>query len=114
MHGAKGRAKRLNLSYDLDLEFLMKVYNKQNGCCALTNIPFDLSHPSTLKTKVHHFSPSIDRINPALGYTKDNIRILTMIVNQALGEYGDEIFAQVCEAFIRSRTSPPEELPPSQ
>jgi hypothetical protein len=50
--------------------------------------------------KTNPFAPSIDRINPSIGYTKDNIRLVCASVNFALNEFGEDIFRKICKAYL--------------
>ena len=44
--GAKRRSKKLNIVSDLTLNFLLDLWNKQNGLCALSNIPMTFDEGS--------------------------------------------------------------------
>lgn len=85
---AKNRARNANLLFDIDLEHLVSLWNSNEGRCVLTKREFELGRSS--KGKVNPNAPSIDRIVPALGYTKGNVRLVTYHVNVALSEFGFE------------------------
>ena len=91
---AKNRAKKKNLSFDLDIDFLLFLWYKNKGSCSLTGIPFILE-PMEKLGQVNPRAPSIDRIAPELGYTKENIRLITYHMNVALSEYGIEEFEKL-------------------
>lgn len=44
------------------------------------------------------FGPSLDRISPRRGYVPGNIRIVAMMVNAAMNEWGAENFKLICRA----------------
>ena len=92
---AKSRSKQEKISWNLDLQFIIDLYHKQNGKCALTDITFNLNKYG----KKRAFAPSIDRINCNNGYSKDNVRIVCLIVNLALNDFGDEAFKIMCNGF---------------
>jgi len=96
---ARRRAARKGMEYNLTVEFLEDMWNKQNGKCALTGlpmiIPVDRNDGKTLP-----FTPSIDKIDVKKGYTKDNVRLLCHVVNSALNEYGDETFDKIAKAYV--------------
>lgn len=97
--GARKRAKLKNLSYDLSIEWVTELINKQENKCALTKIDFFIP----IKKNNHRalpFAPSIDRIDSSKGYTKDNVRIVCIAANYALNEFGEEVFKQLCEAYL--------------
>ena len=91
---SRTRAKNHNLSFDIDFDFVKELYQKQQGRCKLSNIEFSFEN-------VTPFSPSIDRISSDKGYTRDNIRLVCLIVNLALNNFGDEAFFTMCEATIK-------------
>ncbi len=86
---AKTRAKTQKLKFDITVEFLVKLYNSQEGKCALTGIPFDLSKSD--KFSRNPYNISVDRVSSNLGYTKDNVRLVLVCVNVALSEYGLDV-----------------------
>jgi len=70
--GAKKRAKQKNLFIDLKIEDIPKIPER----CPILNIKL-------IKTNkiLGDNSPSLDRIIPKLGYTKNNIRIISNRAN---------------------------------
>jgi hypothetical protein len=68
--GAKARAKRKNIEFDLKIEDIdIPEY------CPILNIKLE-KVPGKRGT-----SPSIDRVDPTLGYTKSNTRIISTKAN---------------------------------
>ena len=99
LQAARGRAKKNNIEINIDLDFLLHLYEQQNGKCKLTDLNFTLN----VRKEGQHFNPfnpSIDKINSKGGYTKDNIRLVCVIVNLSLNEFGEENFKLMCEAYI--------------
>lgn len=105
LQSAKGRAKKRNLPIDIDLEYLLELYEKQNKKCALTGIDFVLER--TIENNKHFtpYGPSIDKIDHNKGYTKDNIRLVCVMVNLSLNTFGDECFDKMCEAYIKKKNN---------
>lgn len=95
---AKDRAKRFNIPFDITKEYLQYLWEKQNGLCAISNIPMtcELSNGRT-STNV-----SIDQINPHLGYTKNNIQLVCMAVNQMKSDLSMEELYMFCESILRN------------
>jgi hypothetical protein len=85
---ALSRSKTKKKQFDLDIEFLLEMFEKQNGRCALTDINFSFEKPKNYR--VDPWTISLDRINSKLGYTKDNVRLVCTIVNFALNEWGED------------------------
>ncbi len=76
-------AKRLALgnterdcSHDIDFEFLVELYNKQNGLCAYSGIP--MTFGSYLDK---NWVCSLERKDPLKGYTKDNVCLICVEFN---------------------------------
>lgn len=61
----------------LTVDFLTKVYELQNGLCALTGVPMTWE---TLNGKVST-NISIDRVDSSIGYEEQNIQLVCRIVN---------------------------------
>jgi hypothetical protein len=102
---AKSRNKTHGLDFDIDKEYLLSLFERQNNECALTGIKFqyDIGDDSLDLTHKRPFAPSLDRIDSKRGYTKDNVRIVCVIVNFALCEFGDQVFDQMCEAYVNRK-----------
>lgn len=106
LYSARDRAKKYNLEFNIDLEYLVELYNKNKGCCSLTNIEFDVSKNDE-RYKNSHFYPtsiSLDKINSSEGYTKDNVRLVITAINLALNEFGTEFFENmICNYIIHNQ-----------
>jgi hypothetical protein len=73
------------------------------GVCEVTGLPFILPVIKNGKQKNQPFSPSLDRKNPALGYTPDNCRVVVWAFNAALADWGEEIYLAVARAYLRAK-----------
>jgi len=98
----KNRVKAKGWDFEIDAAFIQELFSKQSGKCALTKIPFTFNFEKCKTVKKDPFSPSIDRIDSAKGYTKDNVRLVCMVVNLALNEFGDDTFSKMCRAFVQN------------
>ena len=76
------RCKERNLPYDLDNNYLLRIY-PQDGMCPALEIPMVFGGGNTKEN--YYNSPSIDRIIPAKGYVKGNVRWLSRFANTILG-----------------------------
>ena len=101
LSNARERAKRLGVSYDLTREWVLR---KLKEPCALTGRQFDLSRP-TGGPRSNPDAPSIDRIDNSLGYTMDNVRLVTVHANIARNEFSDEAFVALARDVIRTISS---------
>lgn len=71
----KGRAKEYGLAFDLTVEDLVIP-----NVCPILNIPIYFAESGTYEGKNPN-SPSVDRIDPSLGYIKGNIQIISWRAN---------------------------------
>jgi hypothetical protein len=77
--GHKSRRKKVaDLEFRLVAEDIVKLWEKQDGKCALTGL-FLTHHRDGSGYKEHN--ASIDRINPAVGYTPENIQLVCFRIN---------------------------------
>jgi len=98
LNGAKERAKRKNLEFNLPVNIIIEAIEK--GYCELTGLKFDMNRVAN--TQVNPYSPSIDRKDSTKGYTKENVRIVLSAVNSALGEFGDKIILPILKKMVEA------------
>lgn len=72
---AKKRAKKHGLDFNLDEDFLNKIYPVDN-LCPLLKIPLFRGEKNSCPN-----SPTLDRIDSAKGYTKDNVQVISLKAN---------------------------------
>ena len=81
--------KRISRNYkifmDLTYEQLLQKYIKQGGRCRYTNITFNEIN-----------KPSIDKINPKMGYTLKNINLVLYNVNVIKSDFSEKRFKYLC------------------
>jgi hypothetical protein len=71
---AKKRSKKLNLLFDLDVDYLISIAPIN---CPIFNIKINY-----LSERKSRDSPSLDKIDPKKGYTKDNVQIISDLANR--------------------------------
>lgn len=98
---ARNRAKAKGLPFDLTAETCLEIIHKQRYRCALTRMKF--SAIKTAGSPRMPFAPSIDQIAPGAGYTLANSRIVCVIVNTAISDFGDEAFYRMCRGIVTNR-----------
>ena len=74
LNAAKDRAKKQNLPFDLDLDFLISIALDE---CPVFKTPFIWGQS---KGK-HPYRPSLDRVIPELGYVKQNVVFISLKAN---------------------------------
>ena len=96
--GAKERAERKGLLFDITKEDLINLWDKQNGKCAISGI--DMTY--TLDSGRTPYNVSVDQINPSMGYTKNNIQLVCMSVNQLKSDFEMDIVLNICKNIINN------------
>jgi hypothetical protein len=100
---AKKRAAEKGLQRDINFEWAMNQVVANNFKCEVTGIAF--FDPAGDGHKIHPFAPSIDRIDPEMGYTKGNCRVVCCAVNVGLNSWGLDVFEKVSASFQRRMKS---------
>jgi hypothetical protein len=93
--GARVRCRNKGIHFGLD-GFADELQQRIDaGRCELSGIAFDLS-PGRKPT-----SPSLDRRDPAKGYTPENVRVICHALNAALGDWGEAGLAPILAAWMQ-------------
>lgn len=97
--GARNRSKRQNIPFNITKEYLLELWKKQDGRCAISNIKmtFEQCNGRT-PTNV-----SIDQINHKDGYTIGNVQLVCMAVNQMKSDMLMEDLYRFCQAIIENK-----------
>lgn len=83
----------------VDIDFLLKLLEKQNGLCALSKRP--MTRIIGLNKKCNT-NISIDRINSDKGYTKRNIQLVCADVNVAKNDLKQKEFIKLCKLITQN------------
>lgn len=92
---SKKRAKKHKWDFDLDRDYLVKLWKKQKGKCAITKVHLT-GKPGTRQNK-NPYRASLDRINNSKGYIKGNVRWVSHWYNNAKSTWTDKVF----EDFVK-------------
>lgn len=96
LRSCRNRAYDKAMEFNIDLGYVISVYDAQKGVCALTGIALTASAAARVPNGL-----SIDRIDSSDGYTVGNIQITTLWANQAKNKWDDDIFYAMCRAATR-------------
>lgn len=80
----KYRAKKLNVPFDLTLEYLISIYPEK---CPIFDTELSWGHQTG---KILSTSPSLDRIHPEKGYVKGNVQWLSNLGNAMKNKASNE------------------------
>lgn len=75
---AKKRSKKKKLAYNLTTNYLQSIFPKDFIC------PILKYKMIVNKKQVGKLSPTLDRINPRLGYVKGNVEFVCMLANHMM------------------------------
>jgi hypothetical protein len=78
LKAAKTNARNKSLEFSLEIKHLFPLPTM----CPILNIPLDYTSDNAQKNKIKNNKPSLDRINNARGYTKDNVQIISWRANR--------------------------------
>jgi len=100
-HGIKERAAKKNYTVDFNWGFLKELWEKQKGLCAISKIEmtFEMNN-GRIPTNV-----SVDKINSKDNYTKDNIQLVCMAVNQMKNDLTIEQLLYFCKEILKENES---------
>ena len=96
---AKRRQRATGLPMELTLADIEEMLRLQEWRCAVSGIRFELTpQPDRFYAP---WRPSLDRIDNARGYVPGNVRIVCVIANWAMGEWGEAALLRLARAVIR-------------
>lgn len=92
--------RKLNLDFDIDVEYIKELYEKQNGICPYTGFELEFREIRNRGLKMPK-QASLDRIDSKKGYVKGNVELVSLFANFAKNSWSrDEILA--CFEEIRN------------
>lgn len=94
LNALRARAKEREVPFNLELSDLTQLFSC--NICAICSIPTEIGGDREKK-------PSVDRIVPSVGYTKDNIALLCMRCNQIKNDGTAEDHERIAQ-WIRTKT----------
>ena len=99
--GARDRAIKQKIPFDITLEYVQELWDKQKGNCNLSGIPMTFE----LKTGRIPTNVSIDKIDKDKGYIKGNIQLVCMACNQIKSDMSELEMYQFCKCIVEKYES---------
>lgn len=93
------RAKKAGIPHAIEAQDIDELIVRQRFACAISGIPLQ---PSSDRFG-GPFAPSLDRITPATGYVRGNIRVVCQMVNLAMNEWGLEALEILVDVMAQNR-----------
>lgn len=103
--GARSRAKRAKkgeVPFSLTATEVEALWQLCEGRCSVSGIPFNAKAYDHALVK-HPFAPSLDRIKPAKGYVRANVRLVVVAANFGMNEWGFEVLETVAQGVAGQR-----------
>jgi hypothetical protein len=92
-HAAK---RKQHLGFDIDLVYIVRIYEAQNGKCAVSGVEMTyLAGSGRLQTNI-----SIDRIDSSKGYLRGNVQLVCDVVNRMKQDMPEEALKWWCRRII--------------
>lgn len=97
--------KKLVPQTNIDLDYLMDLWKKQNGICPFTGwklkLPKNVGSWKSRNRRSHR--ASLDRIDNSKGYVKGNVRFVSLMANYARNSMSDAEVIEFCKAVANHR-----------
>lgn len=93
---AKSRANSKRIDCSLTMDDVCQMYLRQGCVCALSGMAFSLPSERPDDARRGPWAPSIDRINPRIGYSVENSQITTVMANLAKADFAADDFLRMC------------------
>jgi hypothetical protein len=94
---SKKNAGIRKIDFDLSPQQFAKIVGRADGRCELSGIEFNFSKGEYARRP---FVASLDRIDSAKGYTFKNCRLILLIINLGMNEWGLDQFMLVAERLV--------------
>ena len=88
---SQSRSKKDNIPFDIDIDYLLELYKKQDGKCFYSKIEMSKERGD--------YTISIDKKEPNLGYVKGNIVLCCWLINNMKRHLGEDRFINMCKTI---------------
>ena len=102
----KNNRKRNKRITDIDLEYLLKLYEFQKGRCAISNIEMTIGFGDSDYNGIQHTKPyniSIDRLDNSKGYLKGNVILICTSVNMFKGTHDVSVVYNIANEITKNK-----------
>lgn len=96
MHRIRRRSDFKGFDHDVDKDYLVELFTRQKGLCAISNMPLKLERGEGDVWD----NCSVDRIDCDLGYMKGNVRLVCRAVNIMRSNMEDEELFFWCRKIL--------------
>lgn len=96
--GVKDRSIKNGIDFNLDKSYLIELYNKQKGKCAVSGV--EMTYITGKNRNDIYENISVDKIFPEKGYIKENIQLCCTIINVMKYDLSIEKLVKYCKNII--------------
>lgn len=96
----KRGARKRGLSFKVTMPYLWRLYENQNGLCALTRLPIPMP--------IHLYEPteaSLDRVDSSKGYTEENVQWVHKDIQRMKSDLSPKRFTELCQLVAQTMAS---------
>lgn len=97
---AKYRASRKNVPFTITRDDVLVLLTSQHYRCSISGLPFQIRSERGVSASRDPWRPSIDRIDPSLGYAPGNCRLICTAANLAINEWGEDVFLTLARGIL--------------
>ena len=97
----KSSAKRRTIPFDLTVDYIVDLYNSQDGKCYYTGRELIFNLPSNRNGFPSDATPSLDRLIPEKGYTQGNVVWCLWLINRMKYELSESNFYSYISSIVR-------------
>jgi hypothetical protein len=98
----RGARERRNMEFSITIEDTWHQFQKQNGLCALSNLPIVLDRNNTKIGRLK-MTASLDRIDSSKGYILGNIQWVHKHINLMKNNFDQDYFIQMCKLVTNNQ-----------
>lgn len=101
----KQGVKDRDIEFDISLEYILDLYEKQNRKCAYSNLDISFAKTWNRQEYSNQMTVSLDRINSENGYIKGNVQWVHKDINLMKWKFSEERFLELCRLIVNNLNS---------
>jgi hypothetical protein len=89
-----------NLKFNIDIDYVMKMLERQQGKCALTGWDLEFTRGGSFGYCTNPRGCTIDRIDSSKGYTRRNVQLTCWMPNKFKAEFSNTQLVEFCKTVV--------------
>ncbi len=99
LNNAKKRSTKKGLKFEIDLDYIKKLYKEQSGKCYYSGLPINIVKKSE-KNLHDNFKMTLDRLDSELGYIKGNVVWCAYCINSFKLDMSKSNMIDICKSIV--------------